>query len=423
MKERDRIRQTLEKWFLCEPLLFSAWTTHALVMEPRIATIRVRAGHIEYNPEFIRALNARQLESVLHFEALRILLKHPYSRRREDARRTYAASNITVQEYLRTDLPFPTAREVFGSDEFDRQYLEFYYSKLEQQTDASSASSPEQGQGAGEAGGVGDLEDASFGNGGGGGGGEEETSIPPSLEAYADPEQTAQENVEAWGPDDFLSERLDEAIHTARETNAWGSIAGRVREAILATLRPRLDYRAVLRQFRTSILSTRRTLTRMKPNRRYGFQYLGSRRDFVTRLLVAVDVSGSMSSRELTQGFSMINQFFKYGVPVIDVIQFDTEIKDAVLTLKKARHEVRVLGRGGTDFSPVMAYLDSHREYDGLIIFTDGYAAVPAPSKNRRTRILWLFNHEANYRRMYPSLKHLGGGAFIRADAGMQETR
>ncbi|MEO1209623.1 MAG: hypothetical protein AAFX78_08790 [Cyanobacteria bacterium J06638_20] len=34
---------------------------------------------------------------------------------------------------------------------------------------------------------------------------------------------------------------------------------------------PKLDYRAVLRKFRTSILSQQRHLTRMKPNRRYGF--------------------------------------------------------------------------------------------------------------------------------------------------------
>ncbi|MCP4698586.1 MAG: hypothetical protein GY862_17305 [Gammaproteobacteria bacterium] len=396
---------------------------HALVMEPRIGTIRVHSGRIEYNPAFIASLKARQLEAVLQFEALRILLRHPYSRCRANAELTYVASNLTLQEHLRTELPFPCALDIFGTDEFDRQYLEFYYSKLLEQAEASGAG--QGGAGAGD-----ETENASGGtsnkdndaeeggdNDTGEGGGMDDSPAPGTLDAYADSQQTGKENVEEWGPDDFLMDRMDGIIRAADENQSWGSLAGGLRERILATLRPRLDYRSVLRQFRTSILSSNRILTRMKPNRRYGFQYLGSRWDFVTRLLVAVDVSGSMSSKELEYGFSLINQFFKYGVPFVDVIQFDTEIKGPPLTLKRARHEVQVIGRGGTDFSPLMDYLDGHWEYDGLIIFTDGGASVPRCPKNRRTRILWLFNHESNYQSGYPPLKHLGKAAFIKPDA------
>ena len=56
----------------------------------------------------------------------------------------------------------------------------------------------------------------------------------------------------------------------------------------------------------------------------------------------------------------------------IDVIQFDIEVKGKPLALKRARRAVEVLGRGGTSFTPVLAYIDEHRDYDGLIIFTDG---------------------------------------------------
>ena len=80
----------------------------------------------------------------------------------------------------------------------------------------------------------------------------------------------------------------------------------------------------------------------MKPNRRYGFQYMGSRYDFTTRLLFAVDVSGSMSSQDLALGFSVINRFFKYGIEAIDVIQFDTEIKGDPVSLKRGRRAVEV---------------------------------------------------------------------------------
>jgi hypothetical protein len=43
-------------------------------------------------------------------------------------------------------------------------------------------------------------------------------------------------------------------------------------------------------------------------------------------LLFAIDVSGSMGTEELRQGFSVVNRFFNYGVLAIDVIQFDAKI-------------------------------------------------------------------------------------------------
>lgn len=246
--------------------------------------------------------------------------------------------------------------------------------------------------------------------------GESTTDEPSSLEQYADAEASGQENTENWDSDELLNDRINDVIRATQESNRWGSVAGNLRERILATLQPKVDYRTILRQFRTSILSTNRTLTRMKPRRRYGFLYMGSRYDFTTNLLFAVDVSGSISSEDLQRAFSVINRFFNYGIRTIDVIQFDTEVRGRPTTLKRARYEVAALGRGGTNFAPVMAYLDEHRMYDGLIVFTDGIARVlPTPS-NRRTRVLWLFNNESTYERMYQGLRLIGRAAFLRED-------
>lgn len=405
MLARDRIRQTIELWFLVEPLLFAVWTTHDLVLEPRIATIRVRAGKIEYNPAFIDALNKRQLADVLRVEATRILLKHPYQRRKENATVAYTASNVTLQEYLQTDLPLPYARDLFGKEEFNQQYFEFYYQQLLEQADTGGATPRHEG--------------ATPENGSTPLPNNQPTAAPDTgqtpLEQYTGNAATARENTEDWDEDTLLDERINDTIRVAQVSNRWGTVAGKLRERVLAALKPKLDYRAVLRQFRTSILSTNRVLTRMKPSRRYGFQYLGSRRDFTTHLLFAVDVSGSIPSADLERGFSIINQFFRYGIQAIDVIQFDTEVKGQPLTLKQARHAVPVLGRGGTSFAPVLAYIDQQRAYDGLIIFTDGYAPVPPPPQNRRTRILWLFNHEANYTAMHHGLRAIGKAAFLKA--------
>jgi predicted metal-dependent peptidase len=416
---RHRIARIVEKWLLVEPLLLAVWTSHALVSEPRIQTIRVRQGRVEYNPEFIEQLSDRHLEATLRFEALRILLKHPYSRRQAHSAISYAASNLTLQEYLQTELPFPRARDVFGDRSYDKQFFEFYYHQLldrESPTEPTTSSEEAAASGAG----TGEVDAAPAS--GSSGSEPEPTSTPDNrppdlLSVYTDPTLSGVENTNQWDRDELLSDRLDDLVRMAQANDSWGSIGGQLREQILANLHPKLDYRAVLRKFRTSILSQQRRLTRMKPNRRYGFAYMGSRREFTTRLLFAIDVSGSMGTPEVRQGFSVVNRFFNYGVEAIDVIQFDAKITTEAMTFRRARREVQLTGRGGTNFGPVLAYLDEHRDYDGLIIYTDGYAPCPAPPQNRRTRILWLFVSEAHYRSCYPKLQHLGQGAYLKSSA------
>jgi predicted metal-dependent peptidase len=222
------------------------------------------------------------------------------------------------------------------------------------------------------------------------------------------------ENTSLWDNDDLARDEIQAAVREAAESDGWGTLGGAAKEQLLATLAPRLDYRGVLRQFRQSVLSVRRRLTRMKPSRRYGFGHMGSRYDFTTRLLFAVDVSGSMGSDDLRLGFSVVSRFFRYGVESIDVIWFDEEIRGGPLTLRRARSSFDVVGRGGTNFQPVMDYIDAHRDYDGLILFTDGYAAVPNRPANRRTRVLWLFKDESTYDRMRESLRPIGRAAYLK---------
>ena len=49
---------------------------------------------------------------------------------------------------------------------------------------------------------------------------------------------------------------------------------------------------------------------------------------------------------------------------------------------------MKILGRGGTDFHPIIKYVDEHR-YDGLIIMTDGFAPFPPKPK---ARVLWAIS-------------------------------
>lgn len=240
-----------------------------------------------------------------------------------------------------------------------------------------------------------------------------------TVAEYCDAEFSGAFNSVDWDYDQLFVDQLNDVISDVEASNNWGTVPGNARELILASRNPRLDYRRVLKAFRSSVLSTNRRLTRMKPSRRYGFQYMGSRRDFTTKLLFAVDVSGSVSTSDVQNAFSIVNRLFKYGIESVHVIWFDTAIRNETqkpLELKRARQEVEVGGRGGTCFQPVMNYLDVHRDYDGLIIFTDGYAPVPdRPKRNRRTRVVWLFNEEENWQKLHKDLEQPGmSSAFVR---------
>ena len=442
LSSQERITKNIEKWYLLEPLYFLIWMTHDAVVNPFIQTIRTGNGQIEYNPDFINSLTDDLLNAVLKAEMTRILLKHPYTRRKDNAKAAYLASNITLKEYVETPLDFPTAEQSFGSKDFNRKHFEFYYNKIMEQAQGQSdgQSSEKKGnnsQNSDKNKSFSDLkgENSSQNNGDGPpqykdqnqdkneeNEGKNEEQKPqtdgqqaqPYINQYTDEQTSGHENTDNWNDNEWMTSLINDKIEVAMQSTSWGNVPRHLQELIIASMRPKVDYRRILSAFRQSVLSSKRTLTRMKPSRRYDFQYMGSRRDFCTKLLFALDVSGSVPTKELQKGLSMLNQCFKYGIESIEVIQFDRRIKGEPLTVKKAKNSLKITGRGGTDFTPVIEYIDENKGYDGLIIFTDGYAARPKMPKNRGTRILWLFNDEENYKAMAGNVKGIGNSAFLK---------
>ena len=116
---------------------------------------------------------------------------------------------------------------------------------------------------------------------------------------------------------------------------------------------------------------------------------MGSKRDFCTHLLVAVDVSGSVSKKQVSQALSIINRFFRYGVEEIEVIQFDAVLVGDPIPFDKAQKKLHIGGRGGTDFQAAIDFYCKGK-YDGLIMITDGFAPVPTLPAPFRGNILWM---------------------------------
>lgn len=210
-----------------------------------------------------------------------------------------------------------------------------------------------------------------------------------------------------WEEDQFQARQITDIV---KSSSSWGSLPGGLIELIKKAAEGKVDYRAVLRMFRASILSQKRRLTRMRPSRRFGFEQMGSRYDFTTRLLIAIDTSGSVGSEDLGRYLNVITSFFKYGIQQIDVLMFDAKVQGKPLALtdaKKNIKELKVSGRGGTDFQAPVDYAVEHPEYDGLIIITDGFASCP-DTERLRTKLLWVIDNESSYKNIYENLRKTG---------------
>ena len=210
-----------------------------------------------------------------------------------------------------------------------------------------------------------------------------------------------------WEEDQFQARQITDIV---KSSSSWGSLPGDLIELIKKTAEGKVDFRAVLRMFRASILSQKRRLTRMRPSRRFGFEQMGSRYDFTTRLLIALDTSGSVGSEDLGRYLNVTTSFFKYGIQQIDVLMFDAKVQGKPLALtdaKKNIKELKVCGRGYTDFQAPVDYAVEHPEYDGLIIITDGYAPCPN-TEQLRTKLLWVIDNESSYKNIHENLRKTG---------------
>lgn len=381
----ERFRHLAEQWFLSEPAFFAVYCTHKLVMNPNICfAVRTGKGRIEYNPDMIGSLSDNALEETVGIEMIRLFLKHPYERRPEhcSGSRMLAASDMAIWSNYRFSYCVIDSPDSAGLPE--RQSYEWYLAHLpanaHEEPDESSTDS-------------GQVESMT--------GTETADASPGGI-----PEESAEDRTALWEEDSAMSEMINDIVRNIKD---WGSLAGSMAEQIVASSRSRIDYRKILNSFRASIISTKRCLTRMRPSRRYGFQQMGSKFDFTTGLLIAVDTSASISSGMLEYFFGVINRFFKYGIKTIDVIQFDWELHGDAVTLEKAVVKMDVSGRGGTSFQPAIDYAAKHgKEYDGLIFLTDGYAPEPVLPKHFPLKIAWVCEDRHSYEQHHEWMRKFG---------------
>ena len=449
----ERISKVSERWFLTDPLLFSVYCTHRIVPNVKLnVPFRTGQGRVEFSPDLLQEMNDCEMEELLRIEMFRILLKHPYQRQPSCANRKVLAqaSNVTIDDVYQIQ---PVVKKYLKGLDYNLPYglcFEEYYSliyeilthanpnsfcgtsimpaeealnpdgedtlddedvhgdeELENESNCPGNKNQNKTQGNGTDGADGDGgADGNEGVNGAKGTGSTDGNLDLNSELQSGTDDMDAQISELWEEDDEMCCDVNNLIEIAQSSDSWGSIGESFQSLIKASLKIQMDYRKMLSAFRTSVISSKRCLTRMRPNRRFGFDAMGCRYELATNLLIAVDVSGSVTDKSLSHFFSIINRFFKYGIEKIDVIQFDAELKsDKPVSFKKAKNEIKVMGRGGTSFQPAADYYSSHPKYDGLIYFTDGYAPPPVFNTKRPIDVLWVLCGSEEYERNHEWIK------------------
>ena len=424
----NRLKTIIKNWFISEPLLFSIITTHHLVMNDGLS-VAMRTGRmcIEFSNLLCSELSDTELTDFLKIETYRILLKHPYARQPYKANPTalQLASDVVIAKYFVPPSGIESAGIVYlksqawrfstldyplGKRWSDTDELKFFQRNLQIDRNTGLLKTVddltfeqwykwllflirETSAGGGEASGAGALSDY-------------------DLSAIT-------ESAELWQEDESAQNQIDDKIKKAEIQNGWGETGGNLVRTLQEQTDFSFDYRRALTKFRANIVSVNRRLTRMKPSRRYGFSAMGSRYERKADILIAVDVSGSITDESFTRFYHAIkNFFFLKIIENIDLIFFDVNLKNtSPIKFSKNLKLAEIQGRGGTNFQPPIDYfLENRSRYSGMIIFTDGEGEVPKMTGGSgNASILWILDSRFAYEKSRWWIESLPGnfGTFL----------
>lgn len=375
--------QLIRKWIEQEPVFLRALCSsgHEIVENTRMSCeIRTGKRRIEINTPLMDALPFEEYEEVMKLEMLRILLKHPYQRRlpgSSDAA-SAEASDMTISD----NVAFKRIR-IYGPGDYHLpkgMSYEWYVRAISSIRYDHDGKYPYQRP---------NPHNATYFN-------EDVTAVTPErweCEKYMRDAKTGEGDVEL---DDMKAkaELWDEDIQMQNDINNlignvshWGSIDTVLQSVITTSVEMQVDFRQVLSAFRSSLISSKTRLTRMRPNRRTGFASMGTTKQMNHRILIGVDVSGSVTNDMIAAFYAVIDCIFCYDVDRMDVAQFDTNVRHVSSYRKKTgADQIKIMGRGGTSYQEIIDYAIKH-SYDGLIIMTDGFGPVPSFYSNQTGEI------------------------------------
>ncbi|MDR5728485.1 MAG: VWA-like domain-containing protein, partial [Terriglobia bacterium] len=312
-----------------------------------VATMATDGVSLFYNPEFVDTLNAAELAGVLAHEVMHPALQHHTRRGDRNPVRWNMACDYAINPML-LDAGLTLPKDVLVDDRFRGMSAERIYNLIEEDEKQPGSSGQPDGQPGTESSGPenGPLQNDA--------GGEE-------LSALSTPGGVGQV-LDAPAPEEGDSPSVAEqarewqiAVEQAETVaRVAGKLPGGVVRAKQASQAAGVDWRELLRRAWSDTIPADYSWTR--PNRRHvwaGLYLPGITSEGVGEIAIAVDCSGSVSSRQLGLFEAEVRSILAGQRPrLVHVLYFDVAVQKVETYEAGQPVSLSPVGGGGTDFRP-----------------------------------------------------------------------
>ncbi len=354
------------------------------------------------NAEYIQQITAEETQFVLAHEALHCALSH-FSRRqhrvklRWDMACDYAINPILIEDGLKPPPHIFYLREYAGMSA-----EEIYPTLLDNENDADNELGQNQDQGddnQGESSDQGDAksteneklnnEQQESGERGKGQTGEGKESEQGSGESTQKEPPPIPNNDEIQSLSAQWQQRLAGAAQQALQA---GKLSQSMARLVDHLLQPQLPWRMLLARYMSA--TSREDYSYTRPSSRRGEPAIYPRlRSHKVDIVVALDISGSISTKEIREFLSEVDQIKAQVRAHIVLHACDTEITDEgpweFEPWDELKLPIKFKGGGGTRFTPVFEWIEKQdMQPDLLLYFTD--AEGEFPEQQPQYSVVWL---------------------------------
>lgn len=179
-------------------------------------------------------------------------------------------------------------------------------------------------------------------------------------------------------------------VQAKNAAKAVGKLSAGIERLVSDLIKPKVDWREVLRDFVTKRCKSYSSFA--KPKRRFLANDLilaGMTGERLGKIGIGVDCSGSIDERVLSMFQSEINAIIEDTSPEsIEIIYFDTEVLRRETLETDSPIELKPIGGGGTDFEPTLKAFEDSQDLDAVIMLTDLYG--PCGDNAPSFPLLWI---------------------------------
>ncbi|MDF2540754.1 MAG: Protein of unknown function metallopeptidase-related protein [Herbinix sp.] len=333
---------------------------------------------IYYNPILFLNLTMRQMESSMKHEILHIVSMH--LKRAKEFQRKYSnlainmAMDIVVNKYLNHLPPYATTLEWvnlhYNLNLEPYASFEYYVEKLQAAIDL-----------------IDDDENASEDD-------NNDENNDDCIETI-ETEYNAAKTHAIWSElNDIDESTLQLFTEKVIEASEKGEIPTYLKNMIssLKNSKGELPWNLYLKRLMGTVESNKKkTVTRRSRRQPDRLDLRGELRSHKANVIVAIDISGSISDEEFKQAMKEVLAIVKNYNHEVTVIECDSDIRHVYKVKSIKDIKDRTNKRGSTRFSPVFEYVNHHKG-NLLVYFTDGKGEERLSILPRGYQILWVIS-------------------------------